>query len=102
MLRAIGFEYAGRIDPFDGGPHFSARTDDIVLVRDAKRATAFAAEPPETAPNGIVSVERDGDPHFVAVMSRYVVEGERVGIPEATRRALGVNEGDTVGFVAVA
>ena len=33
MLRRIGFEYAERIDPFDGGPHFIAKTDDITLVK---------------------------------------------------------------------
>jgi arginine N-succinyltransferase len=38
ILRAVGFEYAQRIDPFDGGPHFHARTDDITLVREARRA----------------------------------------------------------------
>jgi arginine N-succinyltransferase len=38
MLRAVGFEYAQRIDPFDGGPHFHARTDDVTLVRASGRA----------------------------------------------------------------
>ena len=28
MLRRIGFDYAEQIDPFDGGPHFIAKTDD--------------------------------------------------------------------------
>lgn len=37
MLEAVGFEYSYRIDPFDGGPHFEAKTDDISVVRDAKR-----------------------------------------------------------------
>ena len=40
MLRRIGFDYAEQIDPFDGGPHFMARTDDITLVRDARQLTA--------------------------------------------------------------
>ncbi len=35
MLRRIGFDYAEQIDPFDGGPHFSANTDSITVVRDA-------------------------------------------------------------------
>lgn len=34
MLESIGFKYTGRIDPFDGGPHLEARTDDINIVRD--------------------------------------------------------------------
>src|SRR6185503_18870696 len=44
MLRKIGFEYAGQIDPFDGGPHFIASTDEITVVRDAKEVTVRAAE----------------------------------------------------------
>ena len=36
MLRRIGFDYADQIDPFDGGPHFVARTDDITIVRNAE------------------------------------------------------------------
>src|SRR5678815_5466328 len=38
VLREIGFSYAHRIDPFDGGPHFHARTDDITLVRATRTA----------------------------------------------------------------
>ena len=37
MLRRIGFRYADRVDPFDGGPHFVADTDDITLVDDARK-----------------------------------------------------------------
>ena len=44
MLREIGFTYAHRIDPFDGGPHFQARTDDITLVRDTRAARVAVAE----------------------------------------------------------
>jgi arginine N-succinyltransferase len=37
LLRRVGFRYAERVDPFDGGPHFIARTDDVSLVRAARR-----------------------------------------------------------------
>jgi arginine N-succinyltransferase len=37
MLLAAGFRYARRVDPFDGGPHFVARTDDVTLVQNARR-----------------------------------------------------------------
>lgn len=39
MLTKIGFRYANQIDPFDGGPHFTARTDDISLVAEARKHT---------------------------------------------------------------
>src|SRR5579884_2478297 len=42
MLRKIGFQYAERIDPFDGGPHFIAKTDELTLVKSIKKAEVVA------------------------------------------------------------
>jgi arginine N-succinyltransferase len=36
MLHAVGFRYARRVDPFDGGPHFVAQTDDVPLIQSAR------------------------------------------------------------------
>ena len=36
MLAGIGFEYQNHVDPFDGGPHYGAETDDVLPVRDTK------------------------------------------------------------------
>src|SRR6185436_3124003 len=44
LLRRIGFKFAQRIDPFDGGPHFHARTDEIALVKRAQRLAVGPAE----------------------------------------------------------
>jgi arginine N-succinyltransferase len=67
MLRRIGFRYAQRVDPFDGGPHFTASTDDVVPVR-ASRRVELAYDP------GIQLTERyllgrrcPEAPYFVAV-----------------------------------
>ena len=38
MLRRIGFRYAERVDPFDGGPHFTAPTDEVLLVQRTHEA----------------------------------------------------------------
>lgn len=48
MLTAIGFRYAQQIDPFDGGPHFVAHTDQITLVKQAKAYRLAALAPPCT------------------------------------------------------
>jgi arginine N-succinyltransferase len=39
MLRAAGFRYARRVDPFDGGPHFVAPTDEVVVIRQTRAVT---------------------------------------------------------------
>jgi arginine N-succinyltransferase len=99
MLRRIGFEYADRIDPFDGGPHFIAETDDITLVGASRmaRVVALPASDEAGGVSGLVCVERDRAPHFMATGSRFKIEGTDVGLPGATMKQLGVQPGDSVG-----
>jgi arginine N-succinyltransferase len=71
MLREIGFEYAQRIDPFDGGPHFHALTDEISLLRGLRRGRAAVAPGGPSDARGaggslLVARERDHAPFFLA------------------------------------
>jgi arginine N-succinyltransferase len=101
MLRRIGFRWAERIDPFDGGPHFLARTDEISLVRESRRVRVedSSSGADEGRPFGLVCVERATAPHFFATGTRYRVEGDAIFLPPEARRLLGVAPGDTVGLV---
>ena len=101
MLRRIGFRYAERIDPFDGGPHFIARTDEISLVRETHRATVQDATSgaDEGRPFGLVSVERASAPHFLATGARFRTEGDAIFLPPDARKLLHVAPGDSVGVV---
>ena len=100
MLRRVGFEYAERIDPFDGGPHFVAKTDNIVLVKETKKARVVKVSGADDGrPYGLVSVERDHAPHFAATGSRFRLEGSDVGLPEKTMAVLDVKPGDEVGVL---
>ncbi|MEK6606458.1 MAG: arginine N-succinyltransferase [Myxococcota bacterium] len=97
MLRRIGFTYANRIDPFDGGPHFVARTDDLSLVRATVRRPL--AGPPKAGrrERALVATEprRGGDEaRFRACATECRIDGEAVQIPEAARALLGVAEGE--------
>ena len=96
MLRRIGFEYAQQIDPFDGGPHFSAVTDQITIVRDARQARLTAID--DGAGGGerawaILAVEHpEQRPGFRAVGARVVpdVDG-RVGVARDVLIRLGID-----------
>lgn len=109
MLGAIGFEYANRIDPFDGGPHFVAATDDIAVVKATRRAAVAREELPrdqaESATLGIVARERgpadDGGPHFAACISRYSRRDGVVLLPAETCGLLGASHSDVVSFAAL-
>jgi arginine N-succinyltransferase len=76
LLRRIGFRYAHRVDPFDGGPHFTARMDEITLVARTKRGEAVRAYAPAAGEaKAIVAVEMAEAPYFRAVMAPVRAEG---------------------------
>jgi arginine N-succinyltransferase len=105
LLRRIGFRYWNRVDPFDGGPHFVAQTDEILLVQRSRRAAVVDGriDPGAHPPRALVAREHDGPPYFHAVPSVFVEPADAppgsVVLPEATRAALGVREGDAIALL---
>ncbi len=103
MLRRIGFEYAGQIDPFDGGPHFIAETDDIAIVKGSRQAAVVPVDDADgERPWAILAVERTGQrPSFRATGARVIpMDDGTVGVTEETRRRLGIEPGEMV-WIAV-
>jgi len=99
MLRRIGFEYAGQIDPFDGGPHFCAKTDDITIVKTAVEVTVkTVADADFERPWAVMAVELPGQrPQFRAVGTRVIpLDNLTVGINDDCRKRLGVEDGQQV------
>jgi arginine N-succinyltransferase len=105
LLRRIGFAFAHRIDPFDGGPHFHAATDEITLIKTTRRAAVrgigvgSASDPP--AVDALVSAERAGPPFFRAVRAMVRPLGDAVILPAAAAAALEVAIGDPVAVAAL-
>ena len=97
MLRRIGFEYAEQIDPFDGGPHFIANTDDITIVRDAREVEVQGGDNGERK-WAIIGTEAPGArPQFRAIGARVKPIGaDAVGLNEECRSRLGVEVGQKV------
>jgi arginine N-succinyltransferase len=107
LLKRIGFRYAWRVDPFDGGPHFTAPTDDVTLVASTRRARVAKIAAPGEEPNGraLVGVDLPEAPFFRAVMARCALlapaghGADAVPMTELggeTAAVLGVREGDGV------
>ncbi len=101
MLERIGFRYVERVDPFDGGPHFEARTQDILLVRQFRTARV-AAEPlgDEVAEVMLVGVDRDSARNrFRAVRTQARLDDQVIYLPPLARELLGVTTGARVGAI---
>jgi arginine N-succinyltransferase len=99
MLRRIGFDYAGQIDPFDGGPHFTASTDEITLVRDATEVDVKTVEGVDVErPWAVLAVQGgSAKPQFRAISTRVIpMEGGTLGITTDARQRLAVEDGQKV------
>jgi arginine N-succinyltransferase len=100
LLARIGFRPVSRIDPFDGGPHYEARLEDVTIVR-AHRAGRFAKEPLRGGgEEALVAVERrSGRERFRAVRCLALAGPDGVRIPAAARRRLGADADDRVHWI---
>jgi arginine N-succinyltransferase len=99
MLRKIGFEYAGQIDPFDGGPHFSSPTDQITVVKNAREVIVrTVGDADGERPWVVMAVELAGQrPKFRAIGARVIpMDDGAMGISDDARRRLGVEDGQKV------
>jgi arginine N-succinyltransferase len=107
MLRRIGFRYAERVDPFDGGPHFTAPTDEIKLVQAShkRRITGLLPAGPSKQ-RAIFATEPAGVPHFRSVLGAFQEQravaqptsapDTAIHIGEDVAAHLGVRVGDDV------
>ena len=75
MLEKLGFAYTGRIDPFDGGPHLEAVTDDIPVIADTKHSEYLGVcKASEADSHGLISRDDEGG-DFRAAYVPMVREG---------------------------
>jgi arginine N-succinyltransferase len=98
MLRRIGFRYAERVDPFDGGPHFTAPTDEISLVqrtRKVKVARVVDTEP-VVKDRSLIGIDCAESPYFRAVVARIAETDDGALLDAKTAKQLGVDAGSEV------
>ena len=103
ILVRAGFTYAQRIDPFDGGPHFHARTDDVIPVKNSRQlpVTAIVDEPAAQAVPALCAVDLTRAPHFLGLRAPVIAGNDGVALPAAAARLLGVSIGDQVGVLPI-
>lgn len=104
LLRRIGFDYAYRIDPFDGGPHFVAPTDRITLVQQSRAVrlrgtdgTPDDPRPTDAPPRrALVAREHDGPPYFRAISALAMLGNEGLWLTSEDARHLECALGETL------
>ena len=99
MLRRVGFRYAERIDPFDGGPHFVADADEVSLIQNTRKASfggALAEHEVAGGPRVLVARELKESPYFRAVACRVSETNAVVRLPADATQSLAVSAGEAL------
>lgn len=104
LLRRIGFRYAHRVDPFDGGPHFTAPTDEVSLVQRTRRLRIAQLEGDGASQEGkkraLVAIEPGGPPYFRAMLTSWEERsGDTCVMSRGVAQALGLAEGSEAWFL---
>ncbi len=96
MLSRIGFRYWDRVDPFDGGPHYIAPTDEIELVQRTRRARVVAGPVGPDARGCLVARTFDGPPWFrcVPVMAGGTETPDEIVVAPEALAHLGLQPGE--------
>ena len=98
MLENLGFEYRGFVAPFDGGPYLHAKSADISIVKQTRRARlgpAVAASKCTTP--GIVSFLRDDGDFFAVNQPFFVNAAGQVCLTREATQTLQAEVGDQIG-----
>jgi arginine N-succinyltransferase len=101
LLESMGFRYRGMIDPFDGGPHLEANTDELELVRaTSSHKLAEPATEARLSQRGIVStLSLEGE--FRAVETEYSIDRAGVHVGREAFEALKGVAGGAAGVTPV-
>lgn len=98
MLERLGFEYRGFVDPFDGGPHLDAPTDDILPVKNTRRLTVAKPVPQSRCKDQCIVSAIDSDGEFRAIDEFvHLTSDRKIALTKTLMDALQVSPGDKVG-----
>src|SRR5262249_3463886 len=78
LLESIGFEYLEEVDPFDGGPHYGARTEDILTIKNGRKLRVAELKDPSYKKQALVGNAQDD---FRAALVPFEVRDNEVAIP---------------------
>ena len=95
MLEKIGFHYLNEVDPFDGGPHYGAKREEIDVVQSSVKAKLAFHEDKNFSKQAIIAaINHEG---FSACFGAYELDnnGEAV-LPPMIKSQMSLSEGQDI------
>lgn len=93
LLESIGFNYLDEVDPFDGGPHYGANTEDILPIKYGKRLKVTEFKDAAYKEQNLVAATGE---EFKACLASADIRGQEIAIAPISRQLLGVEVGEEV------
>lgn len=85
LLESIGFTYLDEVDPFDGGPHYGAKTQNILPIKKGQKLRVAEAKEANFKSLGLIGCYDD---EFRSAVSGHEVRDGQVFVPYKTRDIL--------------
>jgi arginine N-succinyltransferase len=99
MLRRVGFRYAKRIDPFDGGPHFIAPIEEVSLIQETRRLPLLIGDPAPSATRALVARSTPHAPFFRAIAVTASATATEITLTPESAAALDATTGDLLSLL---
>jgi arginine N-succinyltransferase len=80
MLEKIGFAYLDMVDPFDGGPHYGAKTKEITLIKRKKKIQLSTTRLVSNGKLALVGFQ--GSKGFACFFIHHHVDGKEIELTE--------------------
>jgi len=93
LLESVGFEYLDEVDPFDGGPHYGVKTQEVLPIKLGKKVRLSEFKDPSYKEQGLMGTTHE---EFKSALVSYDLRGEEVAIPAKSRSLLGIDIGEEV------
>ena len=88
LLECVGFEYLEEVDPFDGGPHYGAKTKDILPIKKGKSYRVAEMSDATFKEKGLIGI---GTNDFKCIVSGYDIRDGVICLPSKSRDLLKVD-----------
>jgi arginine N-succinyltransferase len=97
MLESIGFEYTNEVDPFDGGPHYRARLENIKPIKEAFRLNISCEDKFDAESSGeyLLQIKSSESP-FCAIKTKAILRKDEIVLPAQVIDNFNLKEGDEV------
>lgn len=93
LLESIGFSYLEEVDPFDGGPHYGCKTNEVLPIKMGRICKIGEFKDAVYRSQALVGF---GGDQFRCVLASTEVRDGVVSMPAKTRELLGADMGQSV------